>query len=265
MQPDVGRAIVVVPCYNEALRLDAPGFREFLDSAPEGLRLLFVDDGSRDGTVAVLQDLVHRSAGRAGLFLLERNQGKAEAVRQGMLVGLAQGAEVVGYWDADLATPLETIPLFLDFLRENPAVEVLLGSRVLLLGKRIVRKATRHYPGRVFATLASLMLGLPVYDTQCGAKLFRRTQALELALSRPFRSRWIFDVELLGRLLSWYRHQAPEAEGGAFYEYPLPRWRDIGGSRLAPRDFLRAALELAWLYATGLRFLPRSRPGTWSD
>ena len=49
--------------------------------------------------------------------------------------------------------------------------------------------------------MASLILHARVYDTQCGAKLFRRSAALEAALADPFLSRWSFDVELLGRML----------------------------------------------------------------
>jgi glycosyltransferase involved in cell wall biosynthesis len=254
----------VVPCYNEARRLKVQHFTDYLREAAEGLTMVFVDDGSRDETADILEGLVSQSGGRASLLRLERNQGKAEAVRHGLLRGLDLGADLVAYWDADLATPLSTIRLFRDLLQETPRIDAILGSRVRLLGKYIARRPVRHYMGRVFATLASPMLRMPVYDTQCGAKMFRRTPALEEALRDPFRSHWIFDVEFLGRLLSWYRRHRPQAEGEAFYEYPLPEWRDVGGSRVRPQDLVRAAAELAALYLRDLRHLPPPLPGSYS-
>lgn len=259
------RTCVVVPCYDEARRLDVGVFSDFLRSAPQDLGLLFVDDGSRDETRSILEGLVARNQGRARLLVLPCNQGKAEAVRQGCLEALAEGADRVGYWDADLATPLSTIQLFTGILESDPAIDVVLGSRVRLLGRRVTRRAARHYLGRCFATVVSLALRLPVYDTQCGAKMLRRTEALEQALQKPFGSRWIFDVELLGRLLAWYRRHDPRAEARAFYEYPLPRWREVAGSRIGPRDFLRGAREMLHLYLRDLRRLPPPEPGTYSD
>jgi hypothetical protein len=101
---------------------------------------------------------------------------------------------------------------------------MVIGSRVQLLGRRITRSTVRHYAGRIFATCASLVLGLPVYDTQCGAKLFRATPVLACILDRPFTSHWIFaDVELLARYLDAARtdgHRAPEL----IYELALKTW-----------------------------------------
>ena len=76
-------------------------------------------------------------------------------MRAGILAGLAQRAALVGFFDADLATPLRAIDDFLAVLRDRPAVEFVLGSRVMLMGRDIKRKATRHYFGRVFATAVS--------------------------------------------------------------------------------------------------------------
>ncbi|KAK3287117.1 hypothetical protein CYMTET_5346 [Cymbomonas tetramitiformis] len=82
------------------------------------------------------------------------------------------------------------------------------GARVALLGRYIQRKASRHYLGRIFATLASLVLDVPIYDTQCGAKMFRVTPDLNTVLSQPFRSRWIFDVELIARFVALRKKSA---------------------------------------------------------
>ncbi len=226
---------IVVPCFNEAARLRPDGFRPLLD-AP-GVQLLFVDDGSTDGTPAALAALAAAHP-RARVLTLAVNSGKAEAVRQGLLRALDEGAELVGYLDADLATPAEEM-LRLHAILVDDGADAVLGSRVLLLGRDIQRRAARHYLGRVFAAGASVILGLPVYDTQCGAKLFRATAPLRTALSEPFHSRWAFDVELLGRLLA--------ADNGArprIVEVPLHVWRDVDGSTLGFPQMVRAGLEI---------------------
>ena len=106
----------------------------------------------------------------------------------------------MGYWDADLATPLSTIPEFIEKFQSSRALVAVCGSRILRLGASIQRLVFRHYLGRVFSTVASNILNIPVYDTQCGAKLFR-TEHAELIFSEHFISRWFFDVELFARAL----------------------------------------------------------------
>ena len=109
-------------------------------------------------------------------------------MRAGILAGLAQRATLVGFFDADLATPLGAIDDFLAVLRDRREVEFVLGSRVMLMGRDIRRKATRHYFGRVFATAVSHASTFP-YDTQCGAKILRANAATATLFDPPFRSR----------------------------------------------------------------------------
>lgn len=239
---------VVVPCYNEAARIEP---ERFLELSRGGFRVLFVDDGSTDETRALLERFSADHGGAAQVFALERNSGKAEAVRRGLLAGLESGAEVVGYLDADLATPPGEMLRIFSALAEN---DVALGSRVALLGRRIQRSAHRHVLGRAFATFASLALDMPVYDTQCGAKAFRDTPALRAALQRPFSSRWAFDVELLGRLLAPEGAAALSAE--RFVEVPLGQWIDVKGSKLKPAHMLRAGLDLLAIGANHRRRSP---------
>jgi glycosyltransferase involved in cell wall biosynthesis len=192
--------IIVVPCYNEADRFAADCFAAFA-AEQTAVRFLFVDDGSSDSTPEVLRKLESRDPHRFALRELPRNRGKAEAVRQGMLAALERDPTYAGYWDADLATPLEAIPSFVELLDERPDLEMVFGSRVKLLGRMIERSALRHYPGRVLATLSSFALGLAVYDTQCGAKLFRASPEIGALFAEPFTANWMFDVELLARLI----------------------------------------------------------------
>jgi dolichyl-phosphate beta-glucosyltransferase len=151
--------------------------------------------------------------------------------------------DAVGFWDADLAAPLDALLGFIGVLARKPSVDMVLGSRVQLLGRRIRRKVTRHYLGRVFATLASLTLRLPVYDTQCGAKLFRVTPALKQVFAEPFLSKWVFDVEILARFLQLDQLDSRYLES-AIYEFALEQWSDVAGSKVKPGDFFTAMLDL---------------------
>jgi glycosyltransferase involved in cell wall biosynthesis len=231
---------LVVPCYNEAARLPTDAFAAFLHSS-SGTVVLFVNDGSTDGTAGVLARLVERAGSCARVLALPDNVGKAEAVRQGILAALHDGAALVGYWDADLSTPLSEVTRFLAVFDARPAVDVVMGARVQLLGRQVQRRVLRHYAGRVFATGASLALGVPVYDTQCGAKIFRSCEAVARAFRAPFRSRWAFDVEILAR----YTSGVGTAEiGTRVYEMPLEAWRDVPGSKVGLLQGFRAGLDL---------------------
>jgi len=119
------------------------------------------------------------------------------------------------------------------------------GARVKLLGRRVERRAVRHYLGRVFATAASLTLGIPIYDTQCGAKLFRVNDAIAAVFASPFRSPWIFDVEVLARYLAQPVPPGGPARRARIYELAVPAWHDVPGSKLRWFDFVRSFFELA--------------------
>lgn len=232
---------VVVPCYNEGSRLDESAFAALLDG-PE-LRVLLVNDGSTDNTAARLESLQARWPDRVEVLSLGRNGGKAEAVRQGLLRAIAAGARAVAYLDADMATPPAELHRLWQIMRERGAGMVM-GARIALLGTNIERRAIRHYLGRIFATAASQILDLRVYDTQCGAKILRCSPALLAALDEPFISRWAFDVELIGRLLT-ARPGLEPLRATDIIEVPLASWVDIPGSKLRATGMARTALELA--------------------
>jgi glycosyltransferase involved in cell wall biosynthesis len=233
----VPSTVIAIPCFNEEHRLRVDEVRA-LCAFPKVTAVL-VDDGSTDATRVRLEEIAADLEGRACVLSLGKNLGKAEAVRQGLLHGLSVGAQVVGYLDADFSTPAEEMGRLLTEL-ELEGRQVVMGARVARAGARVIRSASRHYLGRVFATAASIVLGQPFYDTQCGAKAMRATPALREALSRPFVSRWAFDVELLGRLLTATEPLAPEA----FAEIPLRYWKHVGSSRLRVGAMIGAAWDL---------------------
>ncbi len=231
---------LVIPCYNEAARFDPKHLHALL--AEPDLRVFLVDDGSSDASGSLLADASAFDPARSRVVSLPRNLGKAEAVRRGLLALIDEGCDAVGYADADFATPPSEILRLFGAL-ESEGMKVVLGCRVARLGATIERRAARHYLGRVFATGASIVLGVSVYDTQCGAKCYRVGPELRGALAEPFVSRWIFDVELLGRLLIGARDVSP-IPASEILEVPLQRWRDVPGSKLWGPAALRAALDL---------------------
>jgi glycosyltransferase involved in cell wall biosynthesis len=242
-----GDCTIVVPCYNEASRLQSGRFLEFLGQS-KGIRLLFVNDGSRDDTLSVLKAMQSSCDNRIQILELNKNGGKAEAVRAGMLAAVQQGGiSYVGFWDADLATPLEAIWEFLARLDGSDRFEMVFGSRVRLLGRRVNRRAARHYLGRIFASVVSIILRLPIYDTQCGAKIFRITPELIQVLNDPFLSRWVFDVEILARYIALHQGDASYLHD-SIYELPLTCWNDVAGSKVSPGDFLKAFLDVFRIY-----------------
>lgn len=225
------KAVVVIPCFNEAQRLDVAGLDALRDG---GVDVLVVDDGSTDDTAARVEAAGHR-------VLRLSHRGKGEAVRAGLVVAADEGADVAGWLDADFATPPSEWLRLLAVLDGDPSLQIVLGSRVAHLGATIERRPLRHYLGRVFATAASLTLGLPVYDTQCGAKVLRLDDIVRRCLTTPFTTTWAFDVELLQRLLQ------AGVPPDALREVPLSTWRDVGGGRLGSAGMARGALELARL------------------
>jgi glycosyltransferase involved in cell wall biosynthesis len=249
---------LVVPCFNEASRLDVRAFLDARLARGARLELVFVDDGSRDATRDVLESMRRERPDEVRVVAYDDNQGKAEAVRRGVVDALSRSPDAVGYWDADLATPLAELPELVRVLDERPDIDVVLGSRVKLMGRTIERRVWRHYSGRLFATAASLALELPVYDTQCGAKLFRGTPLLARVFAERFVAKWIFDVEILARFMA-LDPRGTEHCARSIYELPLREWVDVHGSKLKSTDFARAALDLAVIWRRyGRHFASRS-------
>jgi glycosyltransferase involved in cell wall biosynthesis len=233
-------ALLIIPCYNEADRFPQQEIETFLAQVDD-VALLLVNDGSADRTSEVLAALRQRWPEHVHVLELGQNAGKAEAIRQGVRSEVAQQAwHTIGYLDADLATPMHEIQRLLARFRSQPALRMLTGLRLARLGADVHRQPLRHYAGRVIATLISLILGLRVYDTQCGAKLLRAEDARAL-FAEPFLSKWLFDVELFARQLIRLGQDELRA---TTREEPLEVWIEKGDSRIKRTDLLRIPWDL---------------------
>ncbi|MDI6736696.1 MAG: glycosyltransferase [bacterium] len=230
---------VVIPCYNEERRLRVDDFINEL-SKHSDLTFLFVNDGSTDDTLKIIQKICEANPSRALCLSLSENKGKGEAIRTGMRYLLEKKTyNIIGFWDADLAVPLSEIWDFMDVFRINPDVQAVIGSRVHLAGRKIERVNFRHYVGRLFATVMSLTFGFDVYDTQCGAKLFK-SELVSPIVQKPFSSRWIFDVELIIRLL---RLTFLQDKSDWLFEIPVKEWRNVSGTKRSISAYINSFFD----------------------
>ncbi len=188
--------------------------REYLSQSDWAFsEIVVVDDGSRDGTVAVAE--------RAGARVLRNpgNRGKGYTVRHGML-------ESKGEWslftDADLSAPIEELEK-LWRAAANEKAQVVFGSRALdrsLVG--VHQSAFRESMGRIFNLLMRVETGLPFRDTQCGFKLFETSAAREI-FRRQQLDGFGFDVEVL---------YIASHLGYRVLEVPV-RWNDVAGTKVS--------------------------------
>jgi dolichyl-phosphate beta-glucosyltransferase len=219
---------ILIPARNEAQRLPRTLLRtiEYLETQPYSSSVVVIDNGSFDHT-ADLTSKIWSTRVPVHLTGCAR-PGKGAAVRRGILTSRA---DYVGYMDADLATPIETLDVVMPLLGKNQAV---IGSRRMsgaVLAQR--QPAHRALGGMVFRGLSQRILR-ELTDTQCGFKFFAgdlaRTVAHQLTIDG-----FAFDVEMLHIISNM---------GVNITEVPVI-WTDGKGSKLdAMRDGARAAIDL---------------------
>jgi len=233
---ETNKTCIIIPCYNEENRLPVEDFKDFI--AKNNIHFCFVNDGSKDATLSLLQKIQELFPEKIHIKDVQPNAGKANAVREGIL-SVYHKYDYIGYFDADLATPLYEIGNLLSEFKKNEGVKLAFGSRILTVNSQIERKAYRHYFGRIIATCISVILQLNIYDTQCGAKLFSK-DIIEICFEKPFISRWLFDVEIFKRIKSVYKSET----NIRIKEMPLQQWIDVNESKITFFDMLKVPIEL---------------------
>ncbi len=235
---------IVVPAYNEAQRIGPTlhAITRYMDRSSASYEVIVVDDGSRDATRDVIDELA-REHSAISLLALGTNQGKGAAVRAGVLA--SRGDEVL-FSDADLSTPIDELPRLRAALAAG--ADVAIGSRASGDGK-VVQPLLRRIQSRMFH-FAVRTLGfaavIELRDTQCGFKLFRRGVARALFQELTI-ARFAFDVEVLE--LAHRRFQVAEV--------PVA-WTHAEGSKVRPGiDAIAMLGDLVRLRASWLR---RGRP-----
>lgn len=234
----------VVPCYNESVRLPHGYWTELL--ALEGFQWVFVNDGSTDSTLEVLNSLVEPYP-HAHVVNMEANGGKAEAVRAGMRFAFTlPDSLAIGFIDCDGSFPVSEITRFADIYRNSASsLDAIWASRN---GASTENPQQPPLVRRVASVVVSWIIhyGNPTMpsDTQCGFKLFRPTPKLQAALAIPFQTRWLFDIELF--------HRIP---GLVIREEPLTSWTDVPNSRISTSQSVEILKQLLTVLKLGRKSL----------
>lgn len=232
------RTTIVIPCYNEADRLNLEIFLYFARQNPK-ISFVFIDDGSKDLTINLLCGAMAALPEQVDVLIMSQNAGKAEAVRHGLKFAAKRGDKYVAFLDADLATPLDAINDFISVADRLEDIDVVFGSRAGGLGRRVHRDLHRKAISLVCAAMGRMATGLALKDTQCGAKLFRNTPHLRQCLTAPFTAGWLFDVELFLRISNPDRQERKN-----FFEYPVLEWKEIPGSNIKFSDVIKGGVKM---------------------
>jgi dolichyl-phosphate beta-glucosyltransferase len=184
---------IVIPAFNEQARIGAT-LEHVLDCVETrgwDAEVLVINDGSSDRTSAIVSDIARHNP-RLRLIENASNRGKGFSVRNGILQ--ARGA-IVMFTDADLSAPIEEAELLFAAIADG--ADAAIGSRWLDRSRQTLRQPLyRRFFGRCFNWLTRLVMNLPVADTQCGFKAFRR-EAAQTIFIRQRIERWGFDPEIL--------------------------------------------------------------------
>ena len=237
---------VVIPCYNEEERLLSKEFTDFVDTH-SGYHLCFVNDGSKDNTLEVLYDLQKGREDYITVYNCEKNGGKAEAVRQGMLhMAKYDDLDYIGFLDADLSTDLSDFDDLTDTI-ETTDFKIVSGSRISRMGANITKESARKIISLTINFIIRKILGMEFKDTQCGAKIMEK-EIIDVAFQEKFLTRWLFDVEIFMRMK---KHFGANEAQHFICEQPLKRWIHADGSKLSMKDSVKIVFQLAqiaWTY-----------------
>ena len=229
---------IIIPCYNESMRLPVNKYSDFL-KLNKKVRIIFVNDGSTDNTKSLITELSKKFPRQIEILSYEKNKGKGNAVREGFLYAVRQNISgSLAYLDADLSTSLEECKLLSKKI--NDKIQFVFGSRIPKSNNVIKRKFHRFIIGRSIASIISSIIGVSVYDTQCGCKIIDQ-KLVKLSFEKAFLSRWLFDVEIFLRLINFYgKDKFLEISR----EVPLKCWIDTEDSKVKFIDAPRIILDL---------------------
>lgn len=200
---------LIIPCHNEEKRLLINPMLKFIKEHIDSIDFYFVNDGSTDKTTEVLSENFSHLP-NCSIIVLEKNKGKGNAVRKGIIEALKKDYRYYGFVDADLEIPLQQTLLLRNALKTN--------NCQLAISSRNLKSAVNPFNFRSLVSVAMVSIANQIIkmepkisDTQCGCKLFTK-QVAEICFREEFISKWLFDIEILLRMkqISKYREKISE-------------------------------------------------------
>jgi len=236
---------IIIPCYNEGKRLNQSAFVNFISNNQDFI-LCFVNDGSKDNTLQVLHEIKSQCMDRVSIVDVKKNAGKAAAVRAGVRFLFSKNnISNIGFMDADLSTDFKDFKDLVTTLQREDKLMVF-GSRNMGKKETIKRDFFRKIFSNIVKRMTTLILGLPIRDTQCGAKVFKKS-VVPIAYRNEFKSKWLFDIEIFLRLK---KHLGSSDVMSQICEQPLMRWVHVEDSKLGFKDALQIPFMLLQIWTT---------------
>jgi len=233
---------VVVPCYNEAERLSKHLIKEFIYKNL-GYHLCFVNDGSTDKTLEVLESLQKANPEHISILSYNQNRGKAEAIRHGLqYLTEDKQYDYFGFLNTELSTDLRNLRDFEDLVDtiEKSNYKIVSGSRVNRANMNKFNVSKNQMIDFSINVFIQTILGIPLKDPKCGAKIMNREIA-ETLFAKKFITKWLFDVELLMRIRKFYGKTAAKS---MICEQPLKRWVHADNLKLSTKDSIKILGQL---------------------
>ena len=219
---------IVIPAYNEEKRIgrSIKQIVKYLDKKKYSYEVIVVDDGSIDKTIDVV-----KKAGNKYVKIIKnkKNMGKGFSVKTGILNAKYP---LVLFSDSDLATPIEELDKFMEYIK---SYDIVIASRNLKESNiKVKQPVYRQLMGKTFPLLVNLIALGGFRDTQCGFKLFKTDAAKKIVSLQTF-NRFSFDVEILfiAKKLGYKIKEAPVV------------WIDKEGSKVNPiKDSIKMLIDL---------------------
>jgi len=163
---------IIIPCYNEEKRLNVKAFKNFIGKEND-YHLCFVNDGSKDNTLKVLQEIQEVNPSKVSIVDMKKNAGKAAAVRAGSryLYSFVE-IDYIGFIDADLSANFEDFGDLLKTLKTNNELDFVFGSRAKNASEAIEKDKIKSLLSKVINILIVLIVGLSIPHMQFITKAY---------------------------------------------------------------------------------------------